>query len=46
VVTPELVLPYAGGWYLVGYCEAERRVVMLCLDTVAEVCVANAPVLT
>jgi predicted DNA-binding transcriptional regulator YafY len=41
VVDPELVLPYLGCWYLIGQCHQQRKVMMFCLDTVTEVCLAT-----
>ena len=34
IVDPELVLPYQGGWYLIGQCRQTRGVRMYRLDTV------------
>jgi predicted DNA-binding transcriptional regulator YafY len=34
VLDPELVLPYLGGWYLIGQCRQTRSVRMYCLDSV------------
>ncbi len=36
VVEPELVVPYRGGWYLIGHCRQRDRSLMFCLDTVTE----------
>jgi predicted DNA-binding transcriptional regulator YafY len=36
VVHPEMVVPYLGGWYVIGECQQSRRVMMFRLDTVAE----------
>ena len=33
VVEPELVVPYRGSWYLIGYCQQRGRPLMFCLDT-------------
>jgi predicted DNA-binding transcriptional regulator YafY len=34
VLDPELVVPYQGGWYLIGQCRQTRGVRMYCLDSV------------
>jgi predicted DNA-binding transcriptional regulator YafY len=36
VVDPELVVPYLGGWYLIGQCRQTRTVRMYRLDTVEQ----------
>jgi predicted DNA-binding transcriptional regulator YafY len=36
VVEPELLVPYRGSWYLIGYCEQRGRALMFCLDAVSE----------
>jgi predicted DNA-binding transcriptional regulator YafY len=36
VVEPELVIPYRGSWYLIGYCQQRGRALMFCLDAVSE----------
>lgn len=40
VVRPEVVLPYLGGWYLIGECQETRKVRILALDAVEEASVA------
>jgi predicted DNA-binding transcriptional regulator YafY len=42
LVEPELVVPYRGCWYLIGYCQQRGRALMFCLDTVAEAALAPA----
>jgi predicted DNA-binding transcriptional regulator YafY len=36
VVDPELVVPYQGGWYLIGQCRQTRTIRMYALDTVLQ----------
>ena len=36
VVDPEMVVPYQGGWYLIGQCRQTRTVRMYALDTVVQ----------
>jgi proteasome accessory factor C len=36
VVEPELVVPYRGSWYLIGYCQQRGRALMFSLDLVSE----------
>ena len=42
LVEPELVVPYRGCWYLIGYCQQRGRALMFRLDTVAEATLAPA----
>lgn len=32
IVAPEVLLPYQDDWYLIGWCEQQRRVTMVSLD--------------
>ena len=36
VLDPELIVPYQGGWYLIGQCRQTHTVRMYCLDSVQQ----------
>ncbi len=40
ILEPEVLLPYADSWYLIGHCRQRNRVLMVCLDNLESVAVS------